>query len=165
MVQVPYFDNVEIKLSGDDYDQTNPRAAAALSAFLTLTSEDRLKDTRHVFAYYQDFREAVGGEDWMDKKMGIPEKPEDIWSCVHPNLLGVWSGLDRDTSQYVFLEANCDWEQEHGLLLVWRNGTTLIKAGGFDGHATNDSAYADDSLRDVVYRAIDAHYTTWVQKN
>lgn len=165
MPKVPYFDNIEIKLSDDDYDPTNPRAAAALNAFLTLTSEDRLKDTRHVFAYYRDFRETVGGEDWMDKEMGVPKTPEDIWSFVHPNVLGVWSGRNDDASHYVFLEANCGWEQEHGLLLVWRDGTTLVKAGGFDGHATNANAYADDSLREVVYRAIDPNYTTRVQDN
>ena len=164
-LKVPYFDNIEIELSDDDYDPADQRAAAALDTFLTLTSDDRLKDSRHVYAYYQDFRDAVGGEDWMDKEMGVPEKPEDIWSFVYPNELGIWPGDDGDPNHYVFLEANCGWEEEHGLLLVWRNGAMLNKAGGFDGHATNANAYADDSLREIVYKASNPDYTTRIQEN
>ncbi|WP_051371247.1 DUF6985 domain-containing protein [Mesorhizobium loti] len=83
-LKVPYFDNMEIELSDDDYDPDDQPVVAALNAFLMLTSDDRLGDTRHVYAYYRDFREAVGGEDWMDAEMGVPEKPEDIWSFVYP---------------------------------------------------------------------------------
>lgn len=157
MVKVPYFDNAEIEVF-EDYDASDPRAVAALEAFLTLTPADRLKDTRHVYAYYQDFREAVGGEDWMDEEMGVPETPQDIWAYVEPNVVGIWPGRGGDDNYYVFVEANCGWEEEHGLLLVWRNGTVLNKAGGFDGHATN--ANADDSLRDIVYSASNPAYTT-----
>jgi hypothetical protein len=45
-------------------------------------------------------------------------------------------------------------------MLVWHNGTTLIKVGSYDGHLTNRSAYADDSLIDVVYAASNPEYTT-----
>ena len=159
-LKVPYFDNMEIEFSDNDYEPADQPAAAARNAFLTLTSDDRLRDSRHVYAYYRDFREAVGGEDWMDEEMGVPEKPEDIWSFVDPNELGVWSGYDGDANHYVYLEANCGWEEEHGLLLVWRNGTMLNKVGGFDGHATNANAYADDSLREIVYKASNPGYTT-----
>ena len=158
-VKVPYFDNAEIELF-DDYDPNDPEAAAALAAFLALTADDRLRDSRHVYAYYQDFRDAVGGEDWMDAEMGVPEKPEDIWSFVSPNVLGVWPSRDGDDGCYVFLEANCGWEEEHGLLLVWRNGKTLVKAGGFDGHPTNAGAYADRDLLNVVYHASNPDFTT-----
>lgn len=163
-LKVPYFDNMEIELSDDDYDPADQPAVAALNAFLTLTPGDRLGDTRHVYAYYQDYREAVGGEDWMDAEMGVPEKPGDIWSFVYPNELGVWSGHGGDDNHYVYLEANCGWEEEHGLLLVWRNGAILNKVGGFDGHATNDNAYADDSLQEVVYKASNPANTTRVHE-
>ncbi|HRP77595.1 MAG TPA: hypothetical protein PL183_00670 [Aquamicrobium sp.] len=47
-------------------------------------------------------------------------------------------------------------------MLVWRNGTTLTKVGGYDGHLTNRSAYDDDDDRliDVVYSASNPEYTT-----
>jgi len=109
-LKVPYFDNMEIESSDDDCGPDDRQAAAALNAFLTLTPDDRLRDSRHVYAYYCDFREAVGGEDWMDTEMGVPDKPEDIWSFVYPSELGIWPGDDGDDNYYVYLEANCGWE-------------------------------------------------------
>lgn len=159
MVQLPYFNNAEVELF-DGFDENDLQAAEALATFLALTPADRLKDSRHVFAYYCDFREAVGGEDWLDAEMGIPEKPEDIWDHVTPNVVGVWKGRGDDKHTYIFVEANCVWEEEHGLLLVWRDGKVLNKAGGFDGHPTNAGAYADNAMSDVVYRASNPDYTT-----
>jgi len=159
MVQLPYFNNAEVELF-DDFDENDLQAAEALATFLALTPADRLKDSRHVFAYYCDFREAVGGEDWLDAEMGIPEKPEDIWDHVTPNVVGVWKGRGDDKHTYIFVEANCVWEEEHGLLLVWRDGKVLNKAGGFDGHPTNAGAYADNAMSDMVYRASNPDYTT-----
>ena len=144
-LKVPYFDNMEIESSDDDCGPDDRQAAAALNAFLTLTPDDRL-------------REAVGGEDWMDTEMGVPDKPEDIWSFVYPSELGVWPGDDSDANRYVYLEANCGWEEEHGLLLVWRNGTMLTRVSGYDGHPTNKDAGA--GRQEIVYKAVDPKYTT-----
>jgi hypothetical protein len=165
MIKVGYFDNAEIELSEDDYDASDLYAVAALEAFLALTPADRIRDSRHVYAYYRDYREWVGGEDWMDEEMGVPGAPEEIWTYVRPQTLGIWAGRNGDDNRYVFLEANCGWEHEHGLLLVWRNGTTLSKAGGFDGHATNADASADGRMKDVVYSALDPAYTTRLQES
>ena len=77
MVQVPYFDDKDVKLA--DYDPQDPKSVAALEAFLKLTPDDRLRDTRHVHAYYLEVRDVVG-EAFLDEEMGgAPEKPEDIW--------------------------------------------------------------------------------------
>ena len=152
MLKLPYFDNAEVELD-EDLEEPDERAAEALAAFLRLTSADRLRDSRHVYAYYRDFHEAVGGEDWLDAEMGIPEKPEDIWAHVTPGVVGVWTGNGDDPHLYIFVEANCRWEVEHGLLLVWRDGKVLTKAGGFDGHPTNNES-------DVVYDASNPKHTT-----
>jgi hypothetical protein len=160
MVKVAYFDNAEIEVLEDDYDPSDPKAVAALAAFLALTPSDRLRDSRHVYAYYQDVREVVGGEDWLDEEMGVPNGPEDIWSYVYPSVIGVWTSDDDDDNYYVFLEANCGWEDEHGLLLVWRNGAVLNKAGSFDGHPTNERAFADPAMRDVVYASSSPEHVT-----
>lgn len=158
-VKVAYFDNAGIELS-DRYDPSAPGAITALDAFLTLTSADRLRDTWHVFAYYQDVRDTVGGEEWLDEEMGVPQTPEEIWSFVHPKEIGFWSGRGSDNNCYIFLEADCGWEQERGLLMVWRDGTTLNKVGGINGHPTNVNAYGDQSLQDVVYYASSPEFTT-----
>ena len=158
MVKVPYFDAMEIPLAAD-HDPAKAGVAAALEAFLSLTPADRLRDTRHVFAYYLDVRDVVG-EEWLDEEMGVPDAPEDIWSFIHPRVVGFWPGRRPDDNCYVFVEAHCGWDDEHGLLMVWRNGAVLNKVGDFDGHATNAGANADQSLNDVVYRASNPEFTT-----
>jgi hypothetical protein len=57
-----------------------------------------------------------------------------------------------DKGIYVSVECGCDWEVEHGLQLVFKNGLKVNKLGGYDGHLTNSDAFADESLEDVVYR-------------
>lgn len=162
MFKVPYFDNVEI---GTIEEISEEGAAKALSAFLALTSADRVADSHHVFSYYRDYHQAVGGEDWLDEEMGVPQKPSDIWRYVTPGVeIDVTKGHAGDENWYVVMEANCGWEEEHGLMLVWRHGTTLSKVGPYDGHITNCHAYADDSLTNVVYAATDPTFTTLLSK-
>lgn len=47
---------------------------------------------------------------------------------------------------------SCDWETEHGLQIVFKQGLKINKLGPFDGHLTNSDAYADKKLENVVYR-------------
>jgi len=54
----------------------------------------------------------------------------------------------------VSLECNCTWEIEHSLQLVFRNGNEISKVGPFDGHVSDESAYADERVRGVVYKRI-----------
>jgi hypothetical protein len=52
---------------------------------------------------------------------------------------------------YFDMECNCEWEVEHGLQFVIRGGDVVVKVGPYDGHPTNAHAYADETLRGVVY--------------
>ena len=155
---LPYFDGVEVPLVEAP---SNPVEAAALQAFLTLTPAERLAASRHVHAYYLDFHSAVGGEDWLDAEMGIPATAEAIWNHVRPKVVfAAHDPYSTTGDAYVVVEADCDWEEEHGLMLCFRHGTRLTKCGGFDGHLTNASAYDDDTLADIVYHASNPGFTT-----
>ncbi|GLQ35111.1 hypothetical protein GCM10007939_13940 [Amylibacter marinus] len=158
-----YFDGVDIPIM-EDLSETGKGPDAALASFQKLTQEDRMADSHHVYAYYRDFHQAVGGEDWLDEEMGIPAIPEDIWKYVKAGSISVEKGRDADTDYYVVMVAKCDWEEEHGLMLVWRNGTQLTKVGGFDGHISNVNAYANAKLADVVYSATNPQYTTYLKQ-
>jgi hypothetical protein len=155
-IKVPYFDDFEVELA-DEVSLSDP----TLIEFLKRDSSDRLKDSRHVFNYYRDFHEMVGGEDWLDQEMGIVVSPEQIWLHVTPGHVFIETGRDADTSRYVVMEAECAWEEEHGLMLVWKDGKFLCKAGGYDGHVTNADAFADGKLLNIVYCASDENYTTF----
>ena len=93
----------------------------------------------------------------MRDEIGLPEEVEDIWAFVTPGPLHL---EQRDSDWYIVMEAECAWEEEHGLMLVWRNGATLTKAGGWNGHVTNANAYADPALESVVYKAVNSEFTT-----
>ncbi len=154
-IKVPYFDGFEVELA-DEVSSSDP----TLIEFLNRNATDRLKDSRHVFNYYQDFHDAVGGEDWLDQEMGVVSDPKQIWKHVTPGPVFVEDGRGSDTSRYVVMEAECAWEEEHGLMMVWKDGKVLCKVGGYDGHVTNANAYADDTLDNIVYSAINKTFTT-----
>jgi hypothetical protein len=85
------------------------------------------------------------------------EKSSDVWSHVQfGDRFNVSRRADGDAEDgvYLSLTCRCDWEAEHGLQLVLRDGRTITKIGPFDGHLTNSDAYADRNLAGVVYRRI-----------
>jgi hypothetical protein len=95
-------------------------------------------------------------DDWKsyDDDFKPIESPADVWKCVH---LGSQPTVSRraygDKGIYISLECGCDWEEEHGLQIVFKNGLKVNKVGPFDGHLTNSDAYDDESLEDVIYKA------------
>lgn len=159
LMRIPYFDDAEVDVDEGDAPATG--AATILEAFQSLTAADRLADSRHIYAYYQDFREWVGGQDWIDEQMGVPASPEAIWDHVTPRSISVSRGFEGDEHVYVALEAECGWEAEHGLMMVWRDGRMLCKVGGYDGHLTNEGADPDGPQEDVVYAGLDEKYRTY----
>ncbi len=58
-----------------------------------------------------------------------------------------------DEGIYISVECGCDWEEEHGLQLVLKNGLKINKLGGYDGHLTNSDAFDNERLEHVVYPA------------
>lgn len=87
----------------------------------------------------------------------VVREPSEIWSHVRFGsefVVSERSEGDAEDGVYLSLECNCDWEVEHGLQLVFREGRAVTKVSSFDGHLTNSDAYNDRSLAHVVYRSI-----------
>jgi hypothetical protein len=133
----------------------DPEVRAALAALLDTKSTLLAEAEAWVVAYCKDVL-AHYPDDWEKPTVRL-EQPGDVWSHVQFGSEFVVSrrtdGDDED-GIYFSLECNCDWEPEHGLQLVIRDGRTVTKVGSFDGHLTNADAYADPSLVGVVYRPI-----------
>ena len=147
---VPYFDGHRVELIDPPWDAASQ---AAYDAFMALGPAARLTHTRHVAAYRADVL-AMEGKDTA------PLSDTVLWSQVAPEVFGV---EERDGAHYVFVECECAWEAEHGLMLVDADAL-IIKAGAYDGHVTNANAFADESLRDVVYYANNPDLTTYRDK-
>lgn len=137
-IKLPLFDDASVAL-------LNERAALpsalsdALHRFIGLTPADRSAITPHVYAYYRDLHTHADSA-WIDAVMAVPTQPDDIWKHVRPlsitltSRLAQFETIDKDDPvPYVLLEANCDWEDEHGLQLVWREGHALVKVSECDG--------------------------------
>lgn len=161
-LKLAYFDDLAVEHFDEDFDYVE-NAQSALDAFLAKTKEDRLADSRHVFAYYRDFLGAVGA-DWAHADMEtIPEDPADIWNFVTPSSIALMSGNDEANLgiPFVVLEANCAWEMEHGLLMAWRQGKDLWKVSGYDGHPTHSTSRKQTSDGRIIYDATDNQFTTF----
>ena len=141
-----------IVLEGYDDDASKEDFHEAIKNFLAADESALDAAAPHIYRYYEDckaFWEANNGEP-----LGI-EKPDDIWAHIR---LGGEAMVSRrpygDKGVYVSLECGCDWEREHGLQIVFKNGLAVNKVGAFDGHLTNSDAYDDDRLESVIYKSI-----------
>jgi hypothetical protein len=138
-VSVPYFDDRPVKFwlaeltEADEQDVTS-----AVGAFLALDSAARLAASPYLFQNYQQIGDAVG-EDQMWCHIGIPEA---IWEHVQPNYIRVARRPRRDQLIYIVIDAECDWDPEHGLQIVYRRGSELARVSDqSDGELTYADAY------------------------
>ncbi len=109
----------------------------AARSFLELTVSDRCHATKHVYKNFSDFVAAVAAED-VDVQIDVPE---DVWQHVSPTAIRVSRRHRRDKAVYVTIEAECDWEPEHGLQIVYCRGIELRRVSDQDGHLTHTDAY------------------------
>ncbi len=134
----------------------DPAAAdfhAAIDAFLALDRSALTAATPEIFAYYRDVMNDLveaGDHDSYVRIAGPSEVLDHVRLGREPTVI---RDVDGDGQVYVSLECECDWEPEHGLQLVFRDGHTVTKVGPYDGHLTNAAAYDDDALQGVVYRS------------
>lgn len=140
-----------IVVKGYDDDNAKEEYAPAIQNFLALSPEALKSAESHVFAYYKDCFPY-----WhpSDPEYVVITSPSDVWGHVQ---LGDEPMVTRrkygDKGIYISLECNCDWEPEHGLQIVFKNGENVTKVGPYDGHLTNSDAFADENLENVVYRS------------
>lgn len=108
----------------------------------------------HVVQYCID---ALARYDDDDRPAFVLEKPGDVWSHVRFGdefIVRRRTAGDAEHGVYLSLTCNCDWEPEHGLQLVLRDGRAITKIGPYNGHLTNADASDNPALADVVYRRV-----------
>jgi hypothetical protein len=102
-----------------------------------------------LFRYYKDFEHF-----WLENANPI-KSADELWQHVQ---LGSEPMVTRrpygDKGIYISLECSCDWEQEHGLQIVFKNGLKINKLGGYDGHLTYSDAFNNAQFEHVIYPAV-----------
>jgi len=109
--------------------------------------------TPYVAQYCNEISYLCGDEELPQVSI---EQPSDVWNYVQfGSELQVSRRAEGDDEDVIYfsLECNCDWEPEHGLVLIMRDGRAFTKVGPYDGHLTNSGAYADPRLKHVIFKS------------
>ena len=139
-----------VTVEGYDEDPGKVDFHVAIRNFLAADQSVLKEAEPFIYQYYRDMN-----SNWSPENDGYVRivTAQDVWAHIR---LGKQPMVSRrpygDRMIYVSLECECDWEPEHGLQIVFKDGLKVNKVGQYDGHLTNSDAYADDSLEEVVYR-------------
>lgn len=128
---IPYFDNKKVKVGFVEakHQPYLESADKVLENFIGLSSIDRIENSGMVHDYYSETLKH-GYTTPLDIKTA-----KDIWNFVTPTEIIIhW---DEDVDFYLCVSCDCEWEEEHGLQLVFKDGRTLTRASGHDGHFTD----------------------------
>lgn len=138
-VDVPYFPGVPLRFVLDcvDDDDKPEEFVAAVRSFLALSIRDREVAAPYVFQNYREMCDAIG-DDEVGVEIG---GPAEVWSHVRPGDIHVRRRSYGDRRVYVQITAECAWEPEHGLQIVYRDGSELKRVSQQDGHLTHADAY------------------------
>ena len=131
-IAVPYFDGKKLPFRCWDLsDADEAETLRAVEAFLRKTSRDREAVSEAVYKNFCEINEAVDGGAGCE----IGEA-RDVWNFIDPRFID----LRRDRGAgpiYVQILAECGWEPEHGLQLIYRGGEELTRVSGQDGELTD----------------------------
>ena len=144
-VPIPLFDGKKLPVIFMDYEPKADesfvsKADEALTSFFALGESYRESISHLIFKNCREFLEAVGFDE-ADQALRDINDENEIWRFVHPSEIYVTRRPYKDQDMYVQIACECDWEQEHGLQLVFRQGRKLTRVSNQDGHLTEADAY------------------------
>jgi hypothetical protein len=153
-IPIPFFDNEKLSIVYMDYEPDNDEnfiyeADEALNNFLKLGQKDRLNVSKYVYGNLKDFIISVGLND-VDTELRNLKDDKQIWNYVDPMEIYVTRRPYNDKEVYIQISLNCDWEEEHGLQLVFRKGKKLTRVSDIDGHLTDADAYGKSDEEDKL---------------
>ncbi len=154
LFNIPFFDNKDLKIIFMDFVPENDdlfirEADEALELFLNKSNADRLQLSKLVFKNCKDFLNAVGFDE-NDKNLWEIQNEVSIWNFVSPNEIYVSRRPYKDKNIYIDINCECEWEQEHGLQLVFRQGKKITRVSQIDGHVTDADAYGKPDSEDEL---------------
>lgn len=156
-ISIPFLDqqNLPITFTGLPADETLDfllDADAALSNFLSIGMDQRTTMAPHIWQNCKDFLDAIGYEE-EDQALWDIKDAHEIWPFVDFRNIYVERRHRRDQDIYISLQGECEWEQEHGLQLVFRQGKKLTRVSQIDGHLTEADAYDKADAQDDLLSA------------
>jgi hypothetical protein len=153
-IAIPFFDNLKLSVTFEDYSPEADRsflqeADQALVAFLNKGSQDRLEISDLVYKNFHLIRNEVDFPYWSEALKRI-ERPIEIWRFIRPFGISITRRPYEERDIYINISCKCEWEEEHGLQLVFRKGKKLTRVSQIDGHLTDADAYNIPDDRDEL---------------
>ena len=156
-IAIPFFDNTvhivrfEKVLSTENYFE---KAEEAIEDFFNFKPEIKAEAAQKAYDNWLYFNESCGfldnlavyeevenPPDWMIhnienlKHLSNLTSADKVWEYIHPEEIVVTKdrfGLDKEI--YIQVLCRCDWEEEHGLQFVFKEGKELIRVSEDDGN-------------------------------
>ena len=158
-IEIRFFDNKKLKITFMDLvpegDQSFIREAdKALKSFLKKNTNDRLELSELAYQNCMEFLNAVDYDE-ADKPLWDIKDKNEIWNFIYPHDIFVTRRHRRDEGIYIILTCECEWEQEHGLQLVFKQGKKLTRISYQDGHITEADAYDKPDEEDELLSQFD----------
>lgn len=144
-IEIPFFDNKKMKITFMDFIPEGDtkfitEADKALKAFLQKSEVDRLLISNLAYENCMDFLNAVEFDEADQPLWNIKEKKQ-IWKFIYPQDIYVTRSHDKFGTIYLNIACDCEWEQEHGLQLLFKEGEKLTRISEQDGHITEFDSY------------------------
>lgn len=138
-VSIPLLGGHELSFTIEDIneDEAPEEFEEAISNFMALEESLKTEIEPYIYKTYLEFKDAVGPECCPTN---IPS-PSGVWQFVSPSYVNVSRRPYGNEEVYVQLLAECEWEPEHGLQVVFHRGISLNRVSDQDGHLTHSDAY------------------------
>lgn len=127
LIEIPYFQNKRLKIVFTEAENESYLTLAdiALDSFMHLSISDR---QIHSSKITENYKQNLIFEYTPRLEL---KSDNEIWNFVHPNIIIL--AQNEVGEIYVLIECGCDWEEEHGLQLVFKNGQQLTRVSYNDG--------------------------------
>ncbi len=152
-LEIPFFNHKKLKIVYEFEPKKDAgfikEADEALSNFLTMKIDDRNNLSELAHKNCMDFLNEIG-QDEQDAHLWKIEDKNDIWQYIYPTEIYLKRRFYNDKDIYLSIACECDWEQEHGLQFVFRQGKKLTRISEQDGHLTEADAYGKSDTEDEL---------------
>lgn len=159
LIAIPFFNKKPLRITfmglvpESDLNFIN-EADQALKTFLAKKSSDRIELSELAYQNCMNFLNEVGYDE-ADKPLWEINEKREIWNFIYPQNMYVTRRNWRDKDIYIKVTCGCEWEQEHGLQLVFRQGKKLTRISDQDGHITEADAFDRPDKEDELLSQFD----------
>ena len=134
-VPVKFFDEKKLKFILNVDLENDKRFLSdgdqSIKNFLEKESNEKSRISNRIYKYYREIQDYWDSQSFGPSPLKLNDE-EEIWNYVYPYEIHVCRNTDEDKNMYLLIHCGCEWEEEHGLQLVFRNGLELTKVSGID---------------------------------